>query len=297
MLKNIIFCIIGKELFRELPEAMARLGGEGLRARAVLPGECADLWKRGEARAEDSLIVTDCQETADEAAAAGRLVVGAYPERTPAEEMRLRGISYAVEGLGWPDREYFNRLFRRFHGLPWRILETRRCIVREITVEDVDRLYEIYEDPSVTRYMEALYGDRERERQYTRDYIRHIYGFYGYGMWVVEEKTTGLVIGRAGLEHKEGFDGAELGYVIAAPYQRRGYALEVCAAILRYAGEVLSFAKVCSSVEPENKASGALCRRLGFRREGSRQIGNKIYDLFVRELPLQDGCERSVTAP
>ena len=37
------------------------------------------------------------------------------------------------------------------------ILTTDRLILREIRVEDVDRLYEIYEGPGITDFIELLY--------------------------------------------------------------------------------------------------------------------------------------------
>ena len=69
----------------------------------------------------------------------------------------------ALEGMENPGWDYFQKVYERCHGLPWTILETERCLVREICLGDLDRLYEIYAEPSVTRYMEGLFEDREKE--------------------------------------------------------------------------------------------------------------------------------------
>ena len=53
------------------------------------------------------------------------------------------------------------------------ILKTDRLTLREIRVEDVDRLYEIYEGPGITDFIEPLYEDRDEEIVYTRDYIKY----------------------------------------------------------------------------------------------------------------------------
>ena len=63
--------------------------------------------------------------------------------------------------------------------------------IREITVKDVPQLYELYRDASITAFMEPLFADPEQEIAYTKDYIENVYGFYGYGMWVLEEKRSG----------------------------------------------------------------------------------------------------------
>ena len=114
--------------------------------------------------------------------------------------------AYCVEDLNDIDEAYEDRVYRRFKGIPWDIAETPRLKIREIKVEDVKRLYELYRDESITRYMEPLFEDPKQEEEYTKAYIKNVYGFYGYGMWIIESKESGQVIGRAGLECKEGIE-------------------------------------------------------------------------------------------
>jgi len=127
------------------------------------------------------------------------------------------GALYAVENLEEMDEESFDLAYRRLAGLPWEIITTEHCAVRETTVEDVDSFYQIYKEPSITEYMENLFADREEEIAYTRDYIEKVYAFYGYGMWTVLEKESGVVIGRAGITWREGYDLPELGFVFGVP--------------------------------------------------------------------------------
>jgi len=172
--------------------------------------------------------------------------------------------SYCVENLSDIDARYLDRVYRRFHDIPWDIAETERLKIREITVEDVSQLYELYSDASVTRYMEPLFADQEEEKRYTREYIKNIYGFYGYGIWVLEEKRNRQIIGRAGLEYKEGFEGLELGFMLGVAYQHKGYAYEACSEILSYGIRELNQRTYCSFVNEKNIASIHLCERLGF---------------------------------
>lgn len=172
--------------------------------------------------------------------------------------------SYCVEDLSDIDARYLDRVYRRFHDIPWDITETPRLRIREITVEDVPQLYELYRDASVTQFMEPLFAEPEQEIIYTREYIKNIYGFYGYGMWVLESKDSRQVIGRAGLEYKEGFEGLELGFMLGVAYQHQGYAYEACSAILAYGIEELDQREYCSFINENNEASIHLCERLGF---------------------------------
>ena len=59
-------------------------------------------------------------------------------------------------------------------------------ILREMTVQDVDRIYLLYEDPRVTEYMEALFSDPEEEKAYTQSYYQNVYCFYGFGICRLE---------------------------------------------------------------------------------------------------------------
>ncbi|MCR4806282.1 MAG: GNAT family N-acetyltransferase [Lachnospiraceae bacterium] len=144
------------------------------------------------------------------------------------------------------------------------ILKTDRLTLREITVDDVDRLYEIYSGPGITDFIEPLYEDRDEEIVYTRDYIKYQYGFYGYGLWIVVENDTGRIVGRAGLTNRAGYLEAELAYVIEKERQGRGYAQEALNAIVAYARDELYLEDLNCFVIPGNDISVHLCEKLGF---------------------------------
>lgn len=180
--------------------------------------------------------------------------------------------AYCVGQVSDAGPEYMERVYRRFKGLPWDIAETSRIRIREITVEDVPALYGLYGDRDVTRYIEPLFPEQEQEIEYTKEYIKNIYGFYGYGMWILEEKQSGSVIGRAGLEYKEGFAGLELGFMLGTPYQHKGFAYEACSAVLEYGINKLGQKDYCAFVKEENVPSVRLCERLGFKKGSSAEL-------------------------
>lgn len=176
------------------------------------------------------------------------------------------GTRYAVESLAELDIEYMDRVRRRYNHIPWDIGETDRCRIRELSLSDLPALYELYDKPGMTDFVEPLY-DYETELEYQKAYIENMYGFYEYGMWLVFSKETGKLIGRAGLEHNE------MGYMIAPEFQNLGYATEVCRFIVEYARKNTDFEELYCRIDEKNVASVRLAKRLGFVRNG--QIGNE----------------------
>ena len=176
----------------------------------------------------------------------------------------LSGTQYAVEGLEDIDWEYLHKVHQRFCQIPWHITETKRCHIREMGVEDIDDLYTLYADAEVTRYTEALFQDKEQEKQYIADYIENIYKYYGYGTWLIHRKEDGKLIGRAGFNHRPGYEEVELGFVIGYSYWRNGYAFEVCGHLLQIGRDVFEFERVQALVDKRNIASISLLQKLGF---------------------------------
>lgn len=177
-----------------------------------------------------------------------------------------------VEGFEEVDMIFLQRVYERHFNIPWTILETKRCIVRELELSDMDDLFSMYAEPGMTDYMEGLY-EYEEELEYQKAYIENMYRFYGYGMWLVFEKKTGTLIGRAGVEHREELNGEmELGYAIRTSFQHQGYAYEVCQAIVQYAGEELQAHLLHCLIEKGNVISEKLAVKLGFSYCGDREI-------------------------
>ncbi len=150
-------------------------------------------------------------------------------------------------------------------GLPVKIAETKRLLIRETVLEDVSKLYEIRQQPGMSDYVEPMQPTLQEEMEFMEAYIHHMYAFYDFGLWTVLERENGRIVGRAGLFPSKFLDeGVELGYMVAAERQRRGYALECGRAILDYASDVLDLPEVHVLIHIRNRASIRTAGRLGF---------------------------------
>lgn len=228
------------------------------------------------------LYLTDCELTASYLEKAGYPVLGFSHEGNRQETFSdIRFLAESWEAL---EADYLEQVYRRYKKLPWHILSTRRCQIRETVEEDVDAFYRIYEDSSITRYMEGLYEDREEERRYITEYRRSMYEFYGFGIWTVILRSTGEIIGRAGITLRSEEELPELGFVIGVPWQRQGIAKEVCRAILAYGRDRLYLDRIQAFVEPGNQVSEMLLTDLGFAFQGEYEEQGRQYLRFGRAL-------------
>ena len=215
----------------------------------------------------------------------GVATVGVYP---PGDEpdMDLK-CDILVEGMENVDVCFLDRISKRKEKRPWITAVTKRTYLREMTLSDLDRLYEIYAEDGMTDYTEDLY-EIDEEKEYIKHYIDNIYFFYGYGMWLVCLRDSGRVIGRAGIEQRTVGDETllEIGYLISREYQHQGYASEVIDELIKFASENLTeFDTLNVFIRPGNEASINLVKRKGFEKascNSSKMDGLQRYTYKIR---------------
>lgn len=234
-----------------------------------------------ESEYEDTIFICDSSESAKVLHMAGKNIVALLTDENGSEDFSF--CKYAIMNASQCELTFFEGILKRFLGLPWNILETERCLVRETTVEDVDIFYQLYADKEITEYMEPLFEDRDEEIEYTKSYIKNVYEFYGFGMWTVVEKASGQVIGRAGVSYREGFSLPELGFMIGKAFWRQGYAYEVCSAIAQYMYENYEMEEILIFIEPQNTPSIFLAKKLGAYLYKEQCMGK--CDGYIMKLP------------
>ena len=144
-----------------------------------------------------------------------------------------------------------------------REMETERLILRQLRESDLDAFAEICADPQVMRFMgEFRPLDRMETWRVIATHLGH-WQLRGYGMWAVEEKATGKLIGRVGLWNPEGWPELEVGWMLHRAYWGRGFASEAGRASMDAAFRVLGVKHLVSVIHPENTASIRLAERLG----------------------------------
>jgi RimJ/RimL family protein N-acetyltransferase len=147
------------------------------------------------------------------------------------------------------------------------IIHTERLLLRLPRESDLDPLIQVHEHPDVVRF---LSGNPTAGRQAAWRSLAIASGHWhlrGYGQWVIEEKATGQVIGRAGLWNPEGSPGIELGWVIAHARWGHGFATEAAQAALHWAWQHVDTDHIISIIGPDNLRSIRVAEKLGERFE------------------------------
>ena len=151
-------------------------------------------------------------------------------------------------------------------------LITRRLLLRMFRETDLDDYAQMCADPEVVRYLGA---GIPMPRPEVWRHIAMILGHWqlrGYGLWAVEEQSTGQLIGRIGLFNPEGWPEVEVGWMLRRSSWGYGFATEGAQAALRYAFETLHQVHVISMIRPENAASIRVAERLGETLENRLEI-------------------------
>jgi RimJ/RimL family protein N-acetyltransferase len=151
-------------------------------------------------------------------------------------------------------------------------LETERLILRMFRQEDFAPYARICADAEVMRYLgegKALEGWEAWRQMAT---ILGHWQLRGYGLWAVEERETGHLVGRIGLFNPEGWPGLEVGWVLGRAYWGKGYATEGARRALGYAFRELNLPHVISLIQPENHSSIRVAERIGEKLEGKTQL-------------------------
>ena len=149
------------------------------------------------------------------------------------------------------------------------VLETERLVLRDVVESDAAFLVDLLNSPG---FLENI-GDRgvrdeDQARAYIAERVLASYRDHGFGMWLTEQKLDGKPVGLAGLVRREGLDFPDVGYAFIQRAWGQGYAQEAAAAVLAHAQGLLGIPVLAAITSPENFASMAVLRKIGFTFQG-----------------------------
>lgn len=167
------------------------------------------------------------------------------------------------------------------------VIETKRLILRELTMDDLEGLHKIFSDPESMKHYPRPFTLEE-----SKNWIKwnmENYATYGFGLWGVVLKEGNQFIGDCGITMQNICDKMEpeIGYAINKEYTKKGYATEAAQASRKYAFEVLKLKKVYSYMKYTNLASSRVAEKNGMKLimevEDLKNTITKIYAITLEE--------------
>jgi len=163
-------------------------------------------------------------------------------------------------------------------------LETKRLILRPISKDDIDSLFELFNDVETTKYLQGT-----KTRVQVKEWISLVLDSYlkhQFGPWAVVSKNSNDFIGYCGLYLQKDVDGAdeiEILYGLIKRFWKKGYAAEAAEKVYEYGKNNLKIKRFISIIHPENINSVKAAGKIGMTFEKEAVVWGKQYRIYCAE--------------
>ena len=143
-----------------------------------------------------------------------------------------------------------------------RTLETERLLLRPVTLDDAEAMFEYSSDEENTRYTFLPNKDLEE----TKNIIARLFMGRPLGNWGIELKESGKLIGSIDLHKLDPvLKKAAIGYVVHKNYWNQGLTTEALKEIIQLFFESLDMNMLVALHDVENPASGRVMEKAGMK--------------------------------
>ena len=148
------------------------------------------------------------------------------------------------------------------------IVETPRLIVRYFTIRDLEALIPILANSQVMEFSIIGVHSRQQIRQFIEQRLLS-YLEPGFGLYALIHKKNKELIGYCGffVQRIDQYKEVEVGYRLSAKYWGQGLATEAAQFICEYGRKKFNFKRFVCLIEPNNKRSIRVAKKLGMKLE------------------------------
>lgn len=154
-----------------------------------------------------------------------------------------------------------------FH--PFKTLYTDRLILRRLTLDDLETIYQLRSNPELMKYIpRPLIKDFEEAKAHFETIEEKIEANVGINWGIALKETPQKVFGIIGHyrispeNHR-----SEIGYMLLSEFSGKGFASEAIDAVLNYGFQELNFHSIEAVIDPNNVASEKVLIKCGFVKE------------------------------
>lgn len=167
----------------------------------------------------------------------------------------------------------------RHEGISVVMIETKRLMLRRLVISDHEALDTLFADEEVMESSNNGSLNTKEVGAWLKDRIEGYQRDSGVDILAVEVRSTSEVIGYCGLTRFPDIDGAteiEIGYRLIREFWGYGYATEAASAVRDYAFSELVLPRLVALIQPVNRRSIAVARKLGMTYE--KEVMMEGYD-------------------
>lgn len=154
-----------------------------------------------------------------------------------------------------------------FHPFP--VIKTPRLTLREFALSDFDGLFKIRNDADAMKYIGKPFPASVDDVKGLLNRMIEGVRMNTAITWAVTLNDNNELIGHIGyhLVDRDHYR-AEIGYLLASQYWRRGIMSEAIGEVLKYGFEIMKLHSVEAKVDPVNEKSKGILKKFNFISEG-----------------------------
>lgn len=164
------------------------------------------------------------------------------------------------------------------------VYETERLILRPMSLEDGEFIFELYNRPKFIQYI----GDRHLKTvSDAENYIKNRFlpqiERLGFGNYLVVTKDKNEKIGGVGIFEREGLDIVDIGFSLLEEFEGKGYAYEAALKVKSIGMDDFGLKKISAITSKDNFSSQKLIKKLGLKFKNHVTLPNEEEELMYYE--------------
>lgn len=144
-------------------------------------------------------------------------------------------------------------------------VRTDRLVLRRWRADDLAAFTAINVEPETMAMIGPSRPLTREESIAALQAVRDHWAVHGFGLWAIEERDTGALVGRAGIWHPPDWPDTEIGWLLRRDRWGQGLATEAARAALAYAFGHRGIDRLSSIIRPGNVASARVAEAIGMR--------------------------------
>jgi RimJ/RimL family protein N-acetyltransferase len=169
-------------------------------------------------------------------------------------------------------------------------IETPRMVGERLRPSHQDELMRLLRDPRVatTLWPGEATPTEAQVLHSLADKLDH-WERYGFGLWLLRDRETGVAVGRGGLQHTHvgERDEVEAGWAIAPERWGQGLATELAHASIQTGFGELGLEQIVAFTLPTNLASRRVMEKSGFAYERDIRYSGRTHVLYRISAPIR----------